>query len=167
MIKVVLVDKKDKRLGLKEKYEAHKLPVPLHRGVSVLIFSPDKTKMLLQKRAEEKVTWPGYWSNAACTHPLSNELYLDAAERRLKEEMGFCVSLSEVLRFFYEARYDRTWGEHEYDIVFEGTYDGEVKPDSDEVSGYKWIEIEDLYTDIKKNPKKYTPWFKIILKKSK
>lgn len=165
MIQVVLVDKNDKILGLKEKYEAHHNPVPLHRAISVVIFSPDKTKMLLQQRPKSKPTWPLFWSNTTCTHPFENESYQDAAERRLKEEMGIVTLLKEKFKFIYEAKFDKVWGEHELDAVFVGTYDGKITPNKEEVEDYKWMDIKDLKEDIKTNPDIYTPWFKIILSK--
>jgi isopentenyl-diphosphate Delta-isomerase len=97
-IQVVLVDREDVVLGYKEKYEAHKTPVPLHRAVSVVIYNGKSRKMLLQKRSGSKPTWPGYWSNATCTHPLPEETYQHAAERRLFEEMGIKTPLCEMVR---------------------------------------------------------------------
>lgn len=166
-IQVVLVDENDIAIGEREKFEAHRNPVPLHRAVSVVIFDPKREKMLLQKRAKGKPTWPLFWSNATCTHPYPDEGYKDAAERRLEEEMGFNVPLKEIFRFIYKAEYDKVWGEHEYDVVFEGTYVGEIKPDSNEVADYKWMEVHELLDDVKVNPGSYSPWFKIILKKLK
>src|SRR3989337_638495 len=84
MTDVILVDNKDKILGFKEKFAAHKNPVPLHRAISVVIYD-NKGRMLLQKRSENKPTWPLFWSNACCTHPLKGETYKKAAKRRLKE----------------------------------------------------------------------------------
>jgi len=164
---VVLVDKNDKVIGLREKFEAHKNPVPLHRAVSVVIFDPKGEKMLIHQRASEKKTWPGYWTNATCTHPNPEESYKEAASRRLYEEMGFRTPLTEIFRFIYNARFDKTWGEHELDVVFVGKYKGSVKPNKDEVSDYKWIAVPELWEDVLENPDKYTPWFKIILSKLK
>src|SRR3990172_8291665 len=62
--KVVLVGKNDNVVGYIEKFAAHKNPVPLHRAISVVIFSPDRKSMLLQKKlyrfiykAEMDETW--------------------------------------------------------------------------------------------------------------
>lgn len=165
MVKVVLVDKNDKVLGYKEKFEAHKNPVPLHRAISVVIFSPDRKRMLLQRRASGKPTWPFFWSNACCTHPLPGEDYKAAAQRRLKEEMGISTKLREISRFVYKAKYNKTWGEHELDVVFEGVYEGQINPNLSEVSDYKWILLNDLKKEIKENFNKYTPWFKLIFKR--
>ena len=164
-IKLVLVNEKDEVVGFKEKFATHKLPVPLHRAVSVVILDPSGKKMLLQKRAKGKPTWPLFWSNACCTHPLKEESYLECASRRLEEEMGFWVPLTEKFRFIYQAEYDQIWGEYEYDVMFEGKYEGLVKPDPQEAADWKWIEVKELLADVKQNQDIYTPWFKIILEK--
>lgn len=44
---------------------------PLHRAFSVFIFHPVTGKLLLQKRADEKITFPGMWTNTCCSHPLA------------------------------------------------------------------------------------------------
>ncbi len=79
--------------------------------------------------------------------------------------MGFETPLTEKFRFIYQADYDSVWGEHEYDVVFEGTYEGEVKADPQEAADWKWMLVTDLLKDVKINPELYTPWFKIILER--
>lgn len=162
---VVLVDKNDKVVGYKEKKRAHKNPVPLHRAISVVIFDKEGKRLLLQKRARNKLTWPLFWTNPCCTHPFKGESYKAAAERRLMEEMGISTSLKEAFRFIYKARYDKTWGEHELDVVFLGYYSGEIDPNPEEVADFKWMEIKAVAIDVKKNPGIYTPWFKTILRR--
>lgn len=161
--KIVLVDKKDKVLGYKDKVETHKNPVPLHRASSVVIY--DNDKMLIQKRSALKPTWPLYWSNTCCTHPYKGESYIGAARRRLREEMGFDTVLKEEFRFIHKAKYDKEFGEHELDCVFVGSYSGKVNPDPKEIADFKWVEVSKLMSEIKKKPDKYTPWFKIILQR--
>lgn len=162
---LVLVNEQDEVVGLKEKFATHKNPVALHRAISVVIFDPSRQKMMLQKRASNKPTWPLFWSNTCCTHPYKYESYISCAKRRLKEEMGFETPLTEKFRFIYQANYDQIWGEHEYDVVFEGEYEGKVKADPAEAADWKWMLVTDLLKDVKINPNNYTPWFKIILGK--
>lgn len=163
---IVLVDEKDEVVGFKEKFTTHKIPVPLHRAISIVIFSLDKKKILVTKRAKIKPTWGEFWSNAVCSHPYPDESYQNAAERRIFEELGFKTPLKELFNFTYKAEMEnKIWGECELDHTFIGYYDGPVNPDPNEVSDYKWIKIGDLRRDIKKNSEKYTPWFKIILEK--
>lgn len=166
MTNVVLVDKNDSVLGLKEKFAAHKIPVSCHRAISIVIFNNDKSEMLITKRAKIKPTWPGFWTNAVCSHPYPKETYQKSAERRIYEELGFRIPLKEIFDFVYSAKMDnKVWGEHELDHTFVGKYEGKIKPNPEEIAGYEWIKITDLKSDIKKNPKKYSPWFKIILNK--
>ncbi len=168
MTNVVLVDENDNEIGLKEKFAAHKIPVPLHRAISIVIFNKDKTKTLVTKRAECKPTWPHYWSNAVCTNLYPAESYKEAADRRIFEELGFKTPLTEAFVFIYKANMDNgVWGEHELDHVFTGVYEGKVNPNPDEVEDYKWIKLTALKKDISENPDIYSPWFKIILTKLK
>ena len=41
----------------------------LHRAFSVFLFNSEN-KLLLQQRAAEKITFPSYWANTCCSHPL-------------------------------------------------------------------------------------------------
>ncbi len=40
-----------------------------HRAFSIFIFN-DKNEMLLTRRADSKITFPGVWTNTCCSHPL-------------------------------------------------------------------------------------------------
>ena len=87
MERVVLVDENDNELGTMEKMEAHQKGL-LHRAFSVFIFNKNG-EMLLQQRSLRKYHSGGLWTNACCSHPRKDETPIDAAHRRLKEEMGF------------------------------------------------------------------------------
>ncbi len=160
--KVILVDKNDQEIGSEEKMKAHQAGI-LHRAFSVLVFN-SKGELLLQKRQKIKYHCPGLWTNTCCSHPRSGETLQQATHRRLKEEMGFDCQLKEVFSFIYQAKFDNGLTENEYDQVFVGKFDGQPKPNPDEVDGWKWISIKGLKKDINKNPGKYTPWSKIIIK---
>ena len=118
--------------------------------------------MLLQKRAEEKYHSPNQWTNACCSHPRLNESYLDAAKRRIKEELGIDCELTEKFHFIYKADVGEGLWEHELDYVFTGNFDGEFDLNPDEVSEIRYVSIADLQQEIAKNPDKFTEWFKII-----
>jgi isopentenyl-diphosphate delta-isomerase len=159
---VILVDEQNNELGLMEKQEAHEKAM-LHRAFSVFIFNT-KGELLLQQRSIAKYHSGGLWTNTCCSHPRPGEDTIDAAHRRLKEEMGFDCELSEKFHFIYKAPFENGLTEHELDFIYTGTFDGAVQINSNEVAGYKWLSIPDLAADIKVNPKQYTAWFSIILK---
>lgn len=156
---LILVDKNDKETGYEEKEKCHAHPAKLHRAFSIFIFNR-KGQMLIHKRSRLKKTWPGFWTNACCSHPRKGESVHAAAKRRLKEELGFSCSLKEAFSFVYKASYDKKWGESEFDHVFMGKYDGAIKPDKTEIDEWKFVDTEWLKKDVRESPEKYTPWFK-------
>lgn len=164
MEEVVLVDKNNKKIGTCEKLKAHKEAL-LHRAFSIFVFN-SKGELLLQQRAKEKYHCPKLWTNTVCSHPRPNETYSKAVHRRLIEEMGFDCKLKKKFGFIYKAEFDNGLTEYEYDCVFIGKYDKEPIPNPEEVMDYKWLTLDDLKKDVKINPKKYTPWIKLILEKS-
>lgn len=42
-------------------------------------------------------------------------------------------------------------------------WEGKVFLDDDEVQNWKWVTLKDLYSDIEKQPDKYTSWIKAEL----
>ena len=157
--KVILVDKNDNQVGLMPKLEAHEKGV-LHRAFSIFIFN-SKYELLLQKRASSKYHSGGLWTNTCCSHPREGEDILDAANRRLDEEMGIKTSLRKVYDFIYKAELDNQLTEHEFDHVFYGVFDNDPILNEDEAEDFKWVDMETLNNDIIKNEENYTVWFKI------
>jgi len=160
---VILVDTHDTPVGQMEKMEAH-LKGELHRALSILIFN-SKGEVLLQQRAFTKYHTPGLWSNTACSHPRPGEVSLEAATRRLGEEMGFTTELKESFDFIYRAHFDNSLIEHEFDHVFFGTFDGVPVINPLEANDYKWIKPLELMEDMRSTPEIYTVWFRIIMEK--
>ncbi len=159
---VILVNEKDEPIGTMEKMEAHEKGL-LHRAFSVFIFNT-KGEMLLQQRAKSKYHSGGLWTNACCSHPRKGEETIDAAHRRLQEEMGFDCPIEKQFHFIYKSKLDNNLTEHELDYVFTGTYEGEIYPNPEEVESYKYMKIKDLEIDVEQHPQSYTEWFKICLK---
>ncbi|MBI2722107.1 MAG: isopentenyl-diphosphate Delta-isomerase [Bacteroidetes bacterium] len=161
---VILVNEFDVETGTSEKLNAH-LSGQLHRALSVFIFNSDK-KMLLQRRAISKYHSGGLWSNACCSHPRPGEDILAAAVRRLTEELGIKhCELHYGFNFIYKANLDNHIIEHELDHVFFGKSDEHPKPNPEEVSEYKYLSLEELYSELFHHPQNYTFWFKLIFER--
>ena len=60
--RVILVDDSDHILGSMSKVEAHRGEGILHRAFSILLFD-DEDRLLMQKRASHKITFPDVWAN--------------------------------------------------------------------------------------------------------
>ncbi|ADY52279.1 isopentenyl-diphosphate delta-isomerase, type 1 [Pseudopedobacter saltans DSM 12145] len=160
---VILVNENDEAIGTMAKLGAHLKPT-LHRAFSVCLFN-DKGEMLLQKRASGKYHCGGLWTNTCCSHPRPEEDTLNAANRRLMEEMGITTELSEVFDFTYQAVFDNGLFEYEFDHVFFGTFSDKPLINTEEVEDWKYLSLEDIRIDLSRNPEKYTPWFKLIIEK--
>ena len=129
----------------------------LHRAVSVVIFDGDN-RTLLQRRAPGTYHFANRWSNTCCTHPRSGEDPLAAARRRLTEEMGMTLELTEVGIFLYRAE-DPVSGlvENEYDHVFVGTFTGTPRPNGRVVSDWAWASNATLQSRITGHPNSSYP----------
>jgi isopentenyl-diphosphate delta-isomerase len=160
---VILVTPEDKTLGHMEKMEAHQKGL-LHRAISVFIFN-ERKEMLIQRRALTKYHTPGIWSNTACSHPTNNETVMEAANRRLFEEMGMKTSLNYAFKFLYKAEFSNGLIEHELDHVFFGFSNEKPSINISEVCDYKYLDQGNLEKLILHEPDIFSPWFKLIYKK--
>lgn len=162
----------------------------LHRAFSVFLFD-SQNRLLLQQRADEKITFPQMWTNTCCSHPLcvpselgfsmdsmngTNIHSLDtairgvksAAVRKLKHELGIepeYVPVSNfkfLTRIHYMSPSNGGWGEHEIDYILFVKSDGKVHANPNEVKAYKYVSAEELKDMFKCKDLKFTPWFKLI-----
>ena len=160
---IILVDENDNPIGFETKLKAHENGGKLHRAFSIFVFDA-AGRMLLQRRAKKKYHFGGLWTNACCGHPRKGEKLEDAARVRLQEEFGFDTGVEEIFDFLYRAS-DAKSGltEYEFDHVFCGEFNGEPRPNPDEIDDWKWVGLAELLVDLKNDPHQYTPWFKIAL----
>ena len=146
----ILVDEDDNMTGHASKKDAHifgkKSPRgQLHRAFSVFLFNK-QGKLLLQKRASDKITFPDVWTNTCCSHPLYGYSPSEvdeaadvscgvvngakaAAVRKLEHELGIVRGTIPADAFKYLTRLHywaadvvthgahSPWGEHEIDYI--------------------------------------------------
>jgi len=157
---VILVDENDQEIGQMEKMEAHEKAL-LHRAFSIFLFN-DKNELLLQQRAHSKYHSGGLWTNTCCSHPRAGETVLEAANRRLMEEMGIEAEMQPEFSFIYRAELDNDLTEYELDHVVLGTFNGEPVINPEEVAAWKYVSMKEIEADMKANPEHYTAWFRIV-----
>jgi len=162
---VSLVDENDNDTGVMEKLRAHQEGL-LHRAISVFVFN-DKNELLLQQRAAEKYHSPLLWTNTCCSHPRPGEVLVEAAHRRLMEEMNLACPLTHEFSFTYKAVLDGGLTEHEFDHVFFGNSNTIPDPNPAEVHSWKYLGLEEIENEINAFPDTYTSWFKLMLAKIK
>lgn len=166
----------------------------LHRAFSVFLFNSDG-KLLLQKRAADKITFPNVWTNTCCSHPLygftPSEVDSDdaikngsvngvkaAAIRKLDHELGIPTTQFTTANFKFLTRLhywaadvvthgsSSPWGEHEIDYILFAQADVKVSPNPEEVSDTKYVTMSELIDMMKpESGLLWSPWFRIIAEK--
>ena len=156
---VILVDEQNNEIETAPKDTVHSSHTPLHRGFSLFLFN-SKKELLLTKRASSKKTFPGVWTNTVCGHPGPGERAVDAAKRRLAEELGIreIGEIREVAPYQYRFADKNGIVENEICPIIVAYADGDPKPNKEEVEDWKWMKWEEFLEDIKKNPEIYSPW---------
>ena len=176
---VILVDENDSAIGSSSKVSAHYQAGLLHRAFSVLMFDREG-RLLLQKRADDKVTFPGVWANSCCSHPLSSDIESElidasgvkrAAIRKLHQELGISpdeLSLDDfhfVTKMMYSARMNADWIEREIDHILVIQADVDIKINQNEVSEIKWVSKQELHQILAGDIDiggEIAPWFRCI-----
>lgn len=146
-----------------EKLEAHRRGV-LHQAISVFAFCG--RELLIQRRADGKYHCGGLWANTCCSHPHWGESQDDCAERRLDEELGLSMPMSQVATIEYAADVGQGLREHERVAVYHAaTRDRGValRPNRAEVSETRWETVEQLRLEAAARPEAFAPWFRIYL----
>jgi len=180
---IAVVDDNDNVIRPGSKKETHLLPdgggpCLLHRAFSVFLFDPSGERLLLQQRSAEKITFPLFWANSCCSHPLHTPAELErgesnmgvkrAAVRKLGHELGIKaeqVPLSDfhfLTRIHYAAPYDETWGEHEIDHVLVIKADVDLHPSPNEVKSARWFtrtELRAFLDGAADRGELISPWF--------
>ncbi|KAH3668883.1 hypothetical protein OGAPHI_002638 [Ogataea philodendri] len=151
----------------------------LHRAFSVFLFN-SKNELLLQQRADEKITFPSMWTNTCCSHPLCvrSELGSDlessvkgaknAAQRKLDHELGInpkdvpVSNFQFLTRIHYMSPSDGAWGEHEIDYILIIKADPTFEANPNEVKDTKYVSAQQLKEMFKDPSLVFTPWFKLI-----
>ena len=176
---IIGVDENDVETVQLSKVEAHYGAGHLHRAFSVLLFDSNN-RLLIQKRATDKVTFPGVWANTCCSHPLYSDLEREtsdamgvkrAAIRKLNQELGISESQLSVddfhfiTKMIYSSRMNAEWIEREIDHILMIQADVDVEINHNEVSEVKWVnqeELEEMLVADIQGEGEIAPWFRCI-----
>lgn len=135
---VVLLDELGRPIGTADKRGVHHGDTPLHLAFSCYIFD-EHGSVLVTRRAVDKKTFPGVWTNGCCGHPAPGEPLAEAVRRRVHQELGLRIEGLRLLlpRFRYRAVMDGVV-ENEMCPVFVATTSEAARPDPAEVEEIRW-----------------------------
>jgi isopentenyl-diphosphate delta-isomerase len=156
---LVLVDENDNQIGTDTRENCHAGIGKRHRAYTVLLFHDGK--LLLQQRSRKKMLWPGAWDVSFTSHVYPGETYSQAAARKGLQELNARVGdLTDVHSFVYVAPQGKN-AENEFCRLLVGSFDGRVKPNTDEIMALKWASVKEVAADLAAHPNSYTPWFRL------
>lgn len=112
----------------------------------------DGIEVLMQQRAQDKPTWPGFFDISAAGHIDFGETPLKAAVRETKEELGVDIAETDDIRLLFVNRQyivDETSGyiENEFQWVYglKYTFKSDFTLADGEVDGLVWHKLRDLH----------------------
>ncbi|MDH7443990.1 NUDIX hydrolase [Aquimarina sp. 2201CG14-23] len=156
------------------KSEAHRLGL-FHASVHIWFYTSSK-KILLQKRADHKDTFPSLWDVSVAGHVSAGESRENSALREVKEEIGLSIEkkdLEFVGVYLAEKQPRSNLFDNEFHYIYVSKLSVPIETlrlQEEEVSNIKLISPKFLMNDLKDPEirKKYVPhdmaYYELILK---
>ncbi|WES65072.1 isopentenyl-diphosphate Delta-isomerase [Microbacter sp. GSS18] len=156
---VVLLDEDGRAIGTAPKSSVHGTDTALHLAFSCHVVGPDG-RVLVTRRALDKKTWPGVWSNSFCGHPRPAEPVIAAVRRRAEFELGLTLTDIELALPLFRYRAVDATGmvEHEVCPVYTARTTQEPTLNPLEVVDARWVDPAELAASLRSTPWAFSPW---------
>ena len=134
-----IVDEDGNVIGSATRGECHSGSMLLHPVVHLHVFN-SKGDIYLQKRPEWKDIQPGKWDTAVGGHVDYGETPEEALCREVREELGIADFHSEFVdKYVFQSKRER-----ELVYVSRTTYDGEIRPSTEELDGGRFWTMQEI-----------------------
>lgn len=153
MADVTLVDEHDRLIGREEYLVARRLG-HWHR-LALGIVVNRRGEILLQKRSQQVHEAPGRWDVAVGGHVDPGMSYRQTVEQEAYEELGLSgAAFTELGKYTSESRAGGEWVRR-FCMIYLTRYDGELRPEPDEVSDVRWVAAAELTDWIERSPEDF------------
>ena len=147
-----LVNEMGETIGKATRKECHSGSKQLHPVSHLHIFN-DAGELYLQKRSMTKDIQPGKWDTAVGGHIDYGETVEEALRREVREELGITAFTPQfITRYVFESAIEK-----ELVNTFRTIYNGEIKPDTEELDGGRFWSLEEIKSNLGQNV--FTPNF--------
>jgi isopentenyl-diphosphate delta-isomerase len=155
---IVLVDDDGRTIGTMPKPLVHHGETPLHRAFSAYLFD-GSGRLLITRRAKDKATFPGMWTNTVCGHPGPGEDDAAAIARRARFELDLGVAdvRPALPGYRYRAEFQGVV-ENEICPVYLGRFTGSPEPDATEVADWQLLDWADFRRRQETEGNAWSPW---------
>jgi isopentenyl-diphosphate Delta-isomerase len=158
MTSLTIVDETDRIVGSSD-YEHIHAEGLLHRFVSIFLLD-ENGRLLLQKRASLK-PHGNLLSESVSGHVRHDENYLQAATRRLREELGLQEKLKDVCKIHVNTEeVQRKWKNNAFVMIYECITSKEILINPLEVQDAYFLSLYQVVEFLKTNPNVFVPGFK-------
>ncbi len=146
-----------------ERRVAHEKGI-LHGAVHIYVYrkKEGRVEILLQKRADDKDSFPSCWDTSCAGHVTSGDSFEKTVYKELFEELGIKINPGDALHLFTKivtkvnTFYNKVFNDHEIYKVYALNFDAPISTfifRKEEISALKWIDSEALLNELKeKNP---------------
>lgn len=139
-----------------------------HASIRIYIIRKNSEKnnvqLLLQKRSDDKDSFPGCYDVSCGGHLEASESYIEGAVRELNEELSIKVNYTDLIFLFdQKLKAEGTFHKKHFIsneinrvyILEKNITLNEIKYQKDEIQDVKWIDILSVKEEIWNNNKKY------------
>ena len=161
---VVLLADDARPVGTAPRADVHTDRTPLHLAFSCHV-TDGSGRLILTRRALNKRTWPGVWTNAFCGHPRPGEDPEQAVHRYAEHELGLRLDHLEPLLpdFRYRAVDASGIVEHEVCPVWLAQTTSAPSLNRDEAVEARWVTPQELRMTAEVAPWALSPWLVLQL----
>ena len=137
--KFPIVNEQGEVIGSATRGECHSGSKLLHPVVHLHVFNP-KGDIYLQRRPAWKDIQPGKWDTAVGGHIDFGETPEEALRREVREELGITDFVPVPIdKYVFESQREK-----ELVYVNRTTYDGEIRPSTDELDGGRFWTLQEI-----------------------
>ncbi len=145
--------------------EAHEKGI-LHAAVHIYVYRvvSGKLQILLQKRADDKDSFPGCWDTSCAGHVSAGETFDETLVKELSEELGIHIAADEANHLFTKivtknnVFHGKPFNDHEVYRVYALNYDAPAESiifQKEEISAVRWMDADDLLSELERGNKDY------------
>ena len=156
-----VVDEQNRVTGQAKRKDVHEKGLR-HRAAHILIYN-QQGDLFLQKRSENKDTFPGYWDSSAAGHVDAGESYDQCITREVTEELGIVLEETPEKLFLLQASPETGM---EFCQVYKTIYDGPFDLNEEEIEEGKWFSEIEIEEWLKTGGEGLTTSIKIMILKS-
>lgn len=148
-----------------ERSVAHEKGI-LHGAVHIYVYRKRKKgyDILIQKRADDKDSFPSCWDTSCAGHVTSGDTFDETVVKELREELGIKIAPCDAVHCFTKivtkinTFYGKVFNDHEIYKVYKLEYNAPIESfvfQREEISALRWIDSMALLERLEAKDKNY------------